>query len=142
MLSCNGDEEVEPMQPANFDLEIKEGAWMMQSVNDSDGNIILDGNGHPELLFFFLENNVLKGKLIGEYQIDSGFIHLKAEIDTVKPIFFSEIDILGNFPQRYYDFEKIVKNGITGKIKFYENGWDSQISIHMTDGRVIWFMRY
>lgn len=142
ILSCKDDEEVEPLPPADIQLEIMEGAWLFESVNDKDGNIILNGKGYPELIFFFLENNRLNGRLKGEYQIDSGYLYIKAEIDTVKPIFFDAIDVLGNFPQRYYDFEAVVKDGISGKTEFYENGWDSQISIHMPDGRVMWMMRY
>jgi hypothetical protein len=140
-LKCNDQEKVEPVS-INISDEIKEGAWLFQKVEDEEGNILLNGIGQPEMVLFFQKDSIVKGRLVGKYTVDQDSIHIIASIFSLTPIYNAEFEKLGNFPKRYYDFENYLKNGLSGKIRYYENGWDSQISIHMPDDRVIWMIRY
>ena len=86
--------------------------------------------GEPLLLFFFLEDGSLRGRLKGGYELlEDNNLYLQAEIDPFTPIFGGQFDSLANYPQRYYDFEAITQNGIQGKVTFYENGFDSQFGL-------------
>lgn len=123
--------------------ELQEGAWQFIKVDDNVGNLILDGTGEPIILFFFLENGELKGRLAGSYAItNNNYIFLQAQINPFTPIFGGQFDSLANYPQRYYDFEAITHNGIEGKIEFFENGFDSRFSIQYQADRKMWFERY
>ncbi len=140
-LKCNDKEVIVPLT-VDVNSEIQEGAWLFEKVEDNDGNVLLNGAGEPKMILFFEKDNIVKGRLKGSYSISHDSLHIIAKIDSLTPIYNAEFDKLGNFPKRYYDFEKYFKNGLNCKIRFYENGWDSKISIHMPDGRVMWMMRY
>lgn len=127
----------------NIQQELIEGAWQFTKVEGSNGAVILSGEGEPLLLFFFKENGKLTGRLKGSYALlDNNQLYFQAEIDPYTPIFGGEFDSLANYPQRYYDFEAITKNGIEGNVAFFENGFDSQFSIQYGIDRKMWFQRY
>jgi hypothetical protein len=127
----------------NLQEELMQGAWQFIKVEDNTGNIILDGEGEPLLLFFFKENGDIIGRLKGIYSVqDNDYLYFQAEIDPFTPIFGGQFDSLANYPQRYYDFEAITKNGIEGKVSFFENGFDSQFSIQYETDKKMWFERY
>lgn len=140
-LKCSEQEELAPVS-INISDEIKEGAWLFQKVEDSEGNILLNGIGQPEMIIFFQKDSIVKGRLKGSYSISHDSLYLIARIDSLTPIYNAEFDWLNNFPNRYYELEKYFKYGLDCKISFYENGWDSQISLHLSDDKMIWFIRY
>lgn len=140
-ISCEKEESsVETV--ANLKDEIKEGAWIIDRIEDSTANILINGKGAPEIILFFEEDSIIKGRLFGSYAVSNDSLNMKLQIDTVKPIFFDKIDVLGNYPSRYYDIEAVFKEEVQGKAVFYENGWESQISFHFEDGKVMWMIRY
>ncbi|HRP38397.1 MAG TPA: hypothetical protein PLM55_01820 [Chitinophagales bacterium] len=129
--------------------ELSQGAWLFLKVEDSKGNIVLDGTSEPKLLFFFTDNNVLKGRMKGKYVfLGNNKLYFQAEIDSLVISGWSATTndwtygVLGNFPPRYYQFEAITKNGIQGNISFVENGWNSRFSIHYAEEKTMWFQRY
>ena len=123
--------------------DLVEGALLFQKVEATNGDIVLDGAGEPQLLFFFKEDEVLMGRLKGSYSISNNdYLYFQAEIDPFTPIFGGQEDSLAHYPQRYYDFEAITKNGIEGEVEFIENGFDSQFSIQYESNKKMWFERY
>lgn len=131
----------------NFRLqELQEGSWLFLKVENQENQNILDGSGEPKILLFFKDNNEVVGRLKGNYTLTGNNLYLQLEIDTLALNRWSAqggvYDELDAFPQRYYDFEAITQNGISGNVTFYENGWDSRFSIEYEPGKFMWFERY
>lgn len=122
--------------------ELQEGAWRVTKVEKSN-DVILSGENEPLLLFFFKENEEVTGRLKGTYRLsENKHLYFQVAINPYVPIFRGRKDSLANFPQRYYDFEAITKNGIEGTIEFFENGFDSQFSLQYEQDKKMWFQRY
>lgn len=127
----------------NIQAKLMEGAWQFIKVEDNNGTLILNGMSEPLLLFFLKENGELAGRLKGSYAVSANdYMSFQAEIDPYTPIFGEQYDSLANYPQRYYDFEAITKEGIKGKVEFFENGFDSQFSLQYEQDKKMWFQRY
>lgn len=140
LFSCKKDQ-------VNLQEELQEGAWQCIKIEDKLGNLILDGKGEPALIFFFLANDTVKGRMKGTYSISKNdYLFFQVKIDSLAVNSWSPLgwvyDELDNFPPRYYEYEAIVKNGIDGQVQFYENGFDSRFSLQYASDRIMWFERY
>lgn len=142
--SCteNKNADSEQIDLGAFQAELLEGAWRLVAVVDSSGQAVINGARPQQMLFFFLDDGQLRGPLNGTYWLEEQQMFMQAEIEDSVRIFDNQYDLLSNFPPRYHQLEAIFAPTVSGKVEFFEAGYDSRFSLSYAPDRVMWFERY
>lgn len=138
LLACKA-----PVEEVDIKQELTDGGWRFSSIMDVRDLVVVSGEGPPRVLFFCYTDQSIRGLFEGHYNYLDGQLYLEARIDSTYEgtIYTGSGDLL-RLPQRLVEVDALLKYGIEGPVTFYENGWDSQISIHYAPERWLWLERY
>lgn len=132
-----------PPKEINVKRELNEGGWRFSSIMDTRDSVIFNGEGPPRILFFFYPDRSIRGLFEGHYNYLEGRLYLEARIDsTYQGTIYTGNGNLLRLPPRLVEVDALLKYGIEGPVTFYENGWDSRLSIHYAPDRWLWLERY